>query len=121
MGILGLKEAYESAKDRLNGMTFEQFEDATKDFEVTPVYYVGEVIGAILVKENHVHACIKPEFKGKWFGRVAVRIISEIVEKYGEALTSATTEDGRKIVESLGFVKDGEIYRSTKKWALKRH
>jgi hypothetical protein len=120
MDILGLKEAYESAKDRLNGMTLDEFVEETKDFEVTPVYYGGEVIGAILVKERHVHACIKPEFKGKWFGRVAVRIISEIVEKYGEALTSATTEDGIKIVESLGFVKDGDIYRSSKKWALNR-
>lgn len=121
MAILGIKEAYESAESRLNGMTFEEFAEATKDFEVTPVYYSGNVIGAILVKENNVHACIKPEYKGKWFGRVAVRIISEIVEKYGEAITSATTEDGRKIVEALGFVKDGEIYRSTKKWALKHY
>lgn len=117
MEIIGLKEAYESAENRLNGMSFNEFQEAVKDFDVTPVYYNKEVIGAILVKLNHVHACIKPEFKGKWFGRVAVRIISRIINQYGEAITSATTEDGRKIVEALGFVKDGEIYRSKKTWA----
>jgi hypothetical protein len=116
MGTIGVKEAYESAQDRLNGMTLEQFAYLVKDFEVTPVYYSGAVIGAILVKENNVHACIKKEYKGKWFGRVALRIISRIVKEYGEAITSATTPDGIKIVETLGFVKDGEIYRSKRTW-----
>jgi len=120
MEIIGLIEAFESTKDRIN-ITYEQFKEDTKDFEITPVYYKNEVIGAMLVKENHVHACIKPQYKGKWFGRVALRVISKIIEEYGEAITSATTEDGRKIVESLGFIKDGDVYRSTKKWALKQY
>ena len=121
MGILGLKEAYESMQDRLQGMTFEQFEKETKDVEVTPVYYSGQVIGAMLVIKNNVHACIKPEFKGKWFGRVALRVISNIIDKYGEAISSATKEDGHKILISLGFIKDGNIYRSKRKWDLKQH
>lgn len=116
MGTIGVKEAYESAQDRLCGMSLEQFEYLVKDFEVTPVFYDNSVIGAIFVKENNVHACIKKEYKGKWFGRIAVRIISRIVKEYGEAITSATTPDGIKIVEALGFVKDGEIYRSTRRW-----
>jgi hypothetical protein len=119
MEIIGLRESFESAQDRLN-ITYEQFKEDTKDFEVTPVYYRNKVIGAMLVSGNNVHACIKPEYKGKWFGRVALRVISNIVEKYGEAITSATTEDGIKIVEALGFIKDGDVYRSTKKWVLKQ-
>lgn len=101
-------------------MTFEEFEQATSGFEVTPMYVDGKISGAVIVKENHIHACILPEYSGRWFSRKAAKILNRIIEKYGEATTSATTPDGEKFVLGLGFIKDGDIYRSKKKWESKR-
>lgn len=112
--------AYESCKDRLNGMTYEEFEQLTKPFEVHPMYADGKMCGAVLVINNHIHACILSWAEGKWFSRRAAKILNRIIDKYGEAITSATTEKGRAFVLGLGFVQDGEYYRSSKKWVLKR-
>jgi GNAT superfamily N-acetyltransferase len=115
-----VKKVYEAISYRLDGVTLDDFIGMSHLFEFHPVKYQGELIGAMVTYKNHVHACIDPDYKGKWFGRVALRVINDIIKKHGEALSSATTEDGHNILLSLGFVKDGEIYRSTKTWALKR-
>lgn len=120
MALLGVIEAYESAKDRLNGMTFDEFKDYTKDFEVIPMYADGKVCGALMIHENHIHACILSWAEGKWFSRKAARVLNRVIEQFGEAITSATTEKGRAFVLALGFTKDGEIYRSSKKWELRQ-
>jgi hypothetical protein len=112
-----VKKVYEVISYRLEGVTLEDFIQMSDLFEFYPVRYSGELIGAMVVYQNHVHACIDPDYKGKWFGRIALRVISDVINKYGEALSCATTEDGHNILLSLGFVKDGEIYRSTKTWA----
>ncbi len=99
-------------------MTFEQFEALSKQFEVVPMYANGKVCGALMIYENHIHACILSWAEGKWFNRKAARILNRIIEQFGEAITSATTEKGRAFVLALGFTQDGDIYRSSKKWAL---
>lgn len=121
MAVLGLKEAYESAKERLNGMTFDQFKEAVKDFKVHPMFCGGKLCGAVLVRENNIHACIEPWAEKKWFGRKAGKILNRIIDQYGEAITTATTDKGKQFVERLGFEKDGEIYRGRKKWELKQY
>lgn len=114
---LGVIEAYLSAKDRLDGMTLAEFVEKTADFEVFPLRYRGEVRGAMLVKGSEVHACVAPP----WYAREAIRVINAVIEKHGEATTHATTDAGRRIVEKLGFVKCGETYRRTEKWALRAY
>lgn len=108
----GLKEAFESATGRMPSISLAEFVKFAEDFEVVPLTYRGECRGAMLVKGKEVHACVTPP----WYARQALREISKIVKKYGEATTHATTEAGIRMVERLGFVKCGDTYRSTKAW-----
>lgn len=112
--------AYQSAADRLDGMTFSAFAAGAEPFEVHPVRVNGRMCGAVLVLGSEIHACVLPSARGRWFGRQEAALLNRVIEQYGEATTSATTEDGRRFVERLGFINDNGIYRSTKKWALNR-
>lgn len=102
--------AYESASDRLQGLTLDDFRAAVQRCAVYPVRVDGAVCGAILVHENEIHACIKPEAHGRWFNRSAARILNEVIDRYGYAKTQATTPAGREFVERLGFVFRGDCY-----------
>ena len=115
-----IDKAFVAVEYRLGGMQLDEFRQLTKDFEVTPINHSGEIVGAMLVLGKEIHCCVDPALKGKWFGRDALRVLSAVIEKHGEATSSATTEDGRKLLLSLGFEQDGEIYRSKRKWALKQ-
>ena len=74
--------------------------------------------GAVLVIGPDIHACILPFAKGRWMSRKHIRLIDSIIDKYGYAQTSATTDDGRDFVQRLGFVQHGKNFRRTEKWAL---
>ncbi len=115
-----LRLAYESARDRMAGVTFEQFAAEVADFDVHPVKVRGRLCGAVLVRGKEVHACVMPWARGRWFGRPEAALLSQIIDSHGEATTTATTEDGRRFVERLGFINDNGIYRSTRKWASNR-
>ncbi len=115
-----VKAAFESCKDRLGGISLDQFLMLTEPFEVFPMYANGRLCGAVFVYENHIHACILPFGEGKWFSRKAAKILNRVIENYGEAITTATTEEGRRFVLGLGFIEDNGIFRSSKKWALNR-
>lgn len=112
--------AYESAAPRLGGMTFKAFAAATESFEIHPVHAGGRLCGAVLVRGSEVHACVLGWARGRWFGRREAALLDRVIEQYGEATTSATTEAGRLFVERLGFINDNGIYRSTRRWASKR-
>lgn len=111
--------AYQSAAPRLGGMTFPAFAAALSSFEVHPVHARGRLCGAVLVHGKEIHACVMPWARGRWFGRAEAALLNRVIDEYGEATTSATTEQGREFVERLGFIKHGNIYRSSKKWASK--
>ena len=114
-----LKAAWLSLLDRFP-VEYEVFLDFANSCEVNPVYVNGQVAGALIVKGSEIHACILPEFKGKWLTRKELRILDSVIDKHGFAQTSATTKDGEYFVSRLGFVKDGEIYRRYEKWASKQ-
>lgn len=101
-------------------MTFSTFAAAVSSFEIHPVHACGRPCGAVLVHCKEVHACVLPWARGRWFTRKEAELLNRIIDAHGEATTSATTDQGRVFVERLGFIKDGKIYRSSKKWALKQ-
>lgn len=101
-------------------MSLAEFVEKTIWFEVHAMRVDGRVCGALLIDGNEIHACIESWAVGKWFGRQAAAILNSVIDYYGEAITRATTGKGVDFVLALGFVKDGEIYRSTKKWVLNR-
>lgn len=115
-----LHAAYESAQDRLGGMSFDHFCESTRAFEVHPQYVDGRIAGAILVNGKEAHACILPWAHKRWFGRKAIRLMNSIIDKHQEITTHAETEAGRRFVGKLGFTFDGDKFRRTEKWALKQ-
>ena len=106
-----IEAAYESAKDRMPGISLADFSKAVEHCDVNPVILDGKMAGAVIVKGNEVHACILPWAKKRWFRRQQARILNGIIKKHGYAVTSATTQEGREFVERLGFVKSGAQYR----------
>jgi GNAT superfamily N-acetyltransferase len=105
-----LEAAYLSAKDRLQGLSFNGFCDSVRGAEIVPIHVGGEVAGALVVMGSELHACVLPGFQGRWVTRPLLRVLGRIVGAYGYATTSATTDEGRKFVERLGFVQEGEKY-----------
>lgn len=118
--VMAIETAYQSAADRMPGVTMEQFMDAIAGFESYPITVRGEIVGALLVKGPEIHACVLAHVKKRWMSRHVLSILNGVIDQYGYAQTVATTDEGARFVEALGFERDGEIYRSTKKWALNR-
>lgn len=108
-----IKAAYESARDRFQ-MSAGEFEKEAARWDVEPVEVEGKVVGAVMMKGEEIHACIKPEGFRRWLSTGVLRkTLVATLTKYGRAVTSVKTgnEVGRKFVERLGFApfleKDG--------------
>lgn len=106
-----IRAAYESAADRLNGLSFDDFSRALDRCEVHPVEVLGKTAGAIVVSGAEVHACVLPWARGLWLSKRMLRVLGGVIQKHGYALTTATTEEGRQFVERLGFFPDGPYYK----------
>jgi hypothetical protein len=112
--LLALKAAYQSTKDRIS-FSEEEFIKAVEDWEVIPVRG-----GAVLIKDEQIHACINPEGFGRWLSRSVLRkTLGMVLEKHGRAVTSTATEEGARFVQRLGFQKKEEKEGITI-WELKR-
>ena len=112
--------AYESAKPRLDGMSFEDFAKAVQGFEVVPQLVDGKVCGAALINGPEIHFCIMPWAFGRWVTKKTFRLLNSIIDKHGEVITHANTDDGKRFVESFGAALENGTYRRTEKWALKQ-
>jgi hypothetical protein len=86
------------------------FEDMATRADVLPVVVDGKPAGAVLAIGNEVHACIDPAYRGRWMSKSALRLVDRIIDKFGQAVTQVTTEEGRQFVERLGFEKRGPLY-----------
>jgi hypothetical protein len=98
-------------------ITLEKFADSVQGMEVNPVVVDGQIAGALIVSGHEIHACILPQFKGRWLSRKELRIMNAVIEKHGYAQTSATTEEGETFVKRLGFVQHGNTFRRLQSWA----
>ena len=99
--------AYESCKDRFDApITYNDFLELTKDWEVIPVYVVGECAGAILCKDKHIHACIIEKYHKRWLNKSIYKMVFvDRLAKYGELFTGimANNAIGKAFVERCGF------------------
>lgn len=120
MGIRGLKQAWQSMLQACPDLTYQTFLDLALQGKSYPLRNKGLVCGALIVLGNEIHICVKSNVC-RWMNKKCLEILNEVIDNYGEAITRVTTEEGRVFVERLGFVRDGEIYRSRKKWDLVRY
>jgi ribosomal protein S18 acetylase RimI-like enzyme len=101
-----LRAAFDSAVDRIYG----KFKLDLSDCDVLPVVVGGVMAGAIVARGPVLHACILPEFKGRWFTRDVLRFLWSVISEHGYAQTTAATQEGRDFVARLGFRPDGDVY-----------
>ena len=98
--LIALRAAYLSTKDRIT-LSEEEFIKAVEEWEVIPVKG-----GAVLIKEEQIHACILPEAFGRWITKGLIRkTLGEVLRKHGRAITGTDTKAGERFVERLGFRK----------------
>jgi GNAT superfamily N-acetyltransferase len=111
-----LKMAYLSAKDRLD-LSEEEFLKAVESWEVYPVKG-----GAVLIKDEEIHACVVPEYFGRWITKGLIKkTLGMVLEKHGRAVTrmSAGNKAGAKFVYRLGFQKKEEK-EGIETWELRK-
>lgn len=107
-------------------MTFDDFKRMLRDWKIRPVIVEDSLAGMIASKNTEIHACILPEFRGRWFSRhVYKQTILPILKQYG-FVTTAVPDDkphGHGFVQKFGFTRthrDGKFtfYRMERsKWA----
>ena len=102
-----MRLAYESCKDRFDKpITFDEFKAMFADWECIPVDVKGEAAGALMCRNDEIHACILPKYFNKWLSKKVWRsVFVERLNKYGYLTTGvmANNEIGRKFVERCGF------------------
>lgn len=105
--MLVLRLAYESCKDRFYApITYNDFLELTKDWELIPVYVGGECAGAILCNGKHIHACIIEKYHKRWVNKsLYKRIFIDRLAEYGELFTGVMANNaiGKAFVERCGF------------------
>lgn len=114
-----VEAAYLSAVDRLGQMTLDEFRRAVSKCDIHPVEVRGRIAGAIVVSGPEIHACVLPWAHGGWIGRRMLGVLDSVIKTHGYAQTTATTEQGRRFVERLGFQRVGNVYRKVGLWASK--
>ena len=93
---------YESAKDNMF-LSLKAFINATHEWTFTPIIERGQMIGAVMQKENELHvgfirqgACIRGYIK---------KILGDVLHKYGSAVTKVRSSNkrGLQFCSRLGF------------------
>lgn len=100
-----LEAAYESAKDRMR-LSKDDFLHAFGSWHVRPVRVSGEIVGAVLIGGNQIHACIQPKGFRRWLTKGVLReTLLKVIEEHGSAITSVGkgNEIGHRFVAGLGF------------------
>jgi len=103
-----LQKIYNSVSGRAS-FSAGAFCAALADWEVTPVFDAGEIIGGVLSKDNEIHIGVERPFH--FSGRRYIReVLQKTIDKYGFAITTVQPQNsgGLKFCKRLGFVEIGE-------------
>lgn len=108
-----LRVAWLACRDRVS-MPLPDFIRAFDGWDVLPVTHADEVVAAVLMRGDEIHAAsIAP---GKWITRKLIRdSVGKLLEKHGKCTTMVMQSNpaGEAFVKRLGFIKtqDGEVMR----------
>jgi len=99
---------YESVKKRLP-INFNQFKNALKDWEFIPLTENGEIIGAVMQKENEIHVGYGKKPKASIKKHIK-QTLNNLLEKYGEVVTSVQKDNDRGLLfcKRLNFIQIGQ-------------
>lgn len=105
---------YNSVKERLP-VSFEQFAEAMKDWELVELMQKDELVGVVMIKGNELHVGYKSVPKASIKKHIN-ETLARLIKKFGFAVTTVqkTNERGLKFCKRLGFTvtdeKEGKIY-----------
>ena len=105
---------YNSVKERLP-ISFEQFAEAMKDWELVELMQKDELVGVVMIKGNELHVGYKSVPKASIKKHIN-ETLAKLIKKFGFAVTTVqkTNERGLKFCKRLGFTvtdeKEGKIY-----------
>ena len=105
---------YNSVKERLP-ISFEQFAEAMKDWELVELMQKDELVGVVMIKGNELHVGYKSVPKASIKKHIN-ETLAKLIKKFGFAITTVqkTNERGLKFCKRLGFTvtdeKEGKIY-----------
>lgn len=105
---------YNSVKERLS-VTYEQFADAMKSWELVELMQKDELVGVVMIKDNELHVGYKSVPKASIKKHIN-ETLARLIKKFGFAVTTVqkTNERGLKFCKRLGFTvtdeKEGKIY-----------
>ena len=105
---------YNSVKERLP-ISFEQFAEAMKDWELVELIQKDELVGVVMIKGNELHVGYKSVPKASIKKHIN-ETLAKLIKKFGFAVTTVqkTNERGLKFCKRLGFTvtdeKEGKIY-----------
>lgn len=105
---------YNSVKERLP-ISFEQFAEAMKDWELVELMQKNELVGVVMIKGNELHVGYKSVPKASIKKHIN-ETLDKLIKKFGFAVTTVqkTNERGLKFCKRLGFTvtdeKEGKIY-----------
>ncbi len=108
-----LRVAWQACRERAP-MPLQDFIRAFDGWDVLPVEHGGEVVAAVLMRGDEIHAAsLTP---GKWItSRLMRESIGQLLQKHGKCTTTVMQDNhaGDAFVRRLGFVKtqDGEVMR----------
>lgn len=99
-----IKIIYESVKGRLP-ITYEQFEEALKDWEFVELTENGQLIGAVMIKGNELHVGYGTKPTASIRGHIK-KTLKNLIDKYGHAVTTVqkSNEKGLNFCKRLGFI-----------------
>lgn len=102
--------AYSVIKDRLPpDWTLDFFAEKSACFNFLPVTVAGECVGAIIFSGHEVHAAIRQDARGRWFGKRVSRWLRDRLNSYGKLTTKVMNgyRMGHEFADRLGFVVCG--------------
>ncbi len=104
--MTALEAAWQSAKDRMPGVDFDQFCESVEGWRVVPVVVKRETVGALLINGPEIHACVLPLAHKRWVSRSLLAELDTVIQEHGYAITRVdeSREPGRHFVNRLGFV-----------------
>lgn len=99
---------YESVKHR-SPINFNQFKEALKDWEFVPLTENGEIIGAVIQKENEIHVGYGKKPKASIKKHIK-QTLNNLLDKYGEVVTSVQKGNDRGLAfcKRLNFIQIGQ-------------
>ena len=99
---------YESIKHR-TPLSLSEFQTAIKDWTLIPLAENGQIIGAVMQKNNQIHVGYgkKPKASIKKYIK---QILNGMLDKYGSVITSVQKENAKGLLfcERLNFIQIGQ-------------